>query len=391
MTVTLVCDVLGEENNGTTIAAMNLARALREAGHEVRLLCPDEARRGEDGFFVVPTLNLGPLNGYVKKNGVALAKADREIISEAITGADIVHIMMPFALGRKTMALAKAEGIPVSAGFHALAENVTAHLGMMNFRPANRLVYSYYASFYRGCDAIHYPTQFLRSLYEGMYGPTNGYVISNGVPADVVPARTAPPPMFAGRHVVLFTGRYSREKSHKTLIEAVNRSAYRDSIQLVFAGEGPLEDKLKRLSEKLPVKPLFGFFARPEMIKLLNCSELYVHPAEIEAEGIACLEAICCGLVPVISDSPRCATGAYALDERSLFRCGSPDDLAAKIDYWLSHPAEREAQGQKYLLSAKGLFSREVCMREMEQMLASTAALRTPEAECGTEAISQAL
>ena len=30
MTICVVCDVLGQENNGTTIAAMNLIRSLRE-------------------------------------------------------------------------------------------------------------------------------------------------------------------------------------------------------------------------------------------------------------------------------------------------------------------------------------------------------------------------
>ncbi len=52
MTVTLVCDVLGEENNGTTIAAMNLIKAfLKQRGHTVRIVCGDEKRRGEEGFL----------------------------------------------------------------------------------------------------------------------------------------------------------------------------------------------------------------------------------------------------------------------------------------------------------------------------------------------------
>ena len=42
MIITVVCDVLGEENNGTTIAAMNLIRSLKAKGHEVRVVCPDE-------------------------------------------------------------------------------------------------------------------------------------------------------------------------------------------------------------------------------------------------------------------------------------------------------------------------------------------------------------
>lgn len=44
MKITIVCDVLGKENNGTTIAAMNRIRYLREHGHEVRVLCCDQDR-----------------------------------------------------------------------------------------------------------------------------------------------------------------------------------------------------------------------------------------------------------------------------------------------------------------------------------------------------------
>ena len=36
MNITIVCDVLGEENNGTTLAAMNLIRALRGKGRRRR-------------------------------------------------------------------------------------------------------------------------------------------------------------------------------------------------------------------------------------------------------------------------------------------------------------------------------------------------------------------
>lgn len=47
MKITIICDVLGKENNGTTIAAMNLIRHLREHGHEVRVLCCDQDRIGK--------------------------------------------------------------------------------------------------------------------------------------------------------------------------------------------------------------------------------------------------------------------------------------------------------------------------------------------------------
>ncbi len=372
MVVTVVCDVLGPENNGTTIAAMNLIRSMKERGHEVRVLCPDRDRKGQEGFFIVPTLNVGPFNGYVRKNGFTLARADKGVIRAALEGADVVHVMVPFALGSAAKKEAVRMGIPVTAGFHAMAENVTVHLKMKNSALAREITYRCFARFYRDVDAIHYPTQFLRDLFEKRCGPTNGYVISNGVNEQICRIPEQKPEEYRDRFVILFTGRYCGEKSHPVLIDAADRSKYRERIQLIFAGNGPLKDKLTAYARKLPNGPVFRFFSREEMNRLLNYADLYVHPAEIEAEGIGCLEAIACGLVPVIADSPRCATKDYAIDDRNLFRVNDPDDLAAKIDYWIEHPEEKGRCSREYLAYAKGAFSLSACMDRMEAMLLET-------------------
>ena len=99
LTIVVVCDVLGQENNGTTIAAMHLIRALRNKGHHVRVVCSDIFRVGEQDYYIVPQLNLGPINKYVKKNGVVPATPDKRILDAAMYGAVLVHIMMPLVLG----------------------------------------------------------------------------------------------------------------------------------------------------------------------------------------------------------------------------------------------------------------------------------------------------
>jgi glycosyltransferase involved in cell wall biosynthesis len=104
---------------------------------------------------------------------------------------------------------------------------------------------------------------------------------------------------------------------------------------------------------------------------VINYADLYVHPAEIEIEAISCLEAIACGKVPLISDSPRSATRYFALSENNLFRCNDAQDLAQKLDWWLEHPEERAACAQSYLGYAKQ-FDFDLCMDQMEQMLLST-------------------
>lgn len=370
MRVTVICDVLGAENNGTTIAAMNLIRSLREKGHEVRVVCPDESRRGQAGFYVVPTYNFGPLNRYVEKNGVVLAKPVEQTLRAAITGADVVHIMVPFGLGQHGVRIARELGIPVTAGFHCQAENITNHIFLMNASLANKLTYQvFYRVLYQYCDCVHYPTQFICDVFEGETKPTNHYIISNGVNEAFQPRPEEKPPEMRDKFVILSTGRYSREKSQRILIDAVAKSRHRDEIQLILAGSGPRREFLEKRAKKAGIlPPVFNFYSRQELVRVINYADLYVHPAEIEIEAIACLEAIACGKVPVIADSPRSATRNFALTRDNLFRCNDSSDLAEKIDYWLENPEKRQECSQKYLGYAKE-FEYASCMERMEAML----------------------
>ncbi len=372
--VTVVCDVLGEENNGTTIAAMNLIRSLQAKGHTVRALCTGAKHAGEDGYYIVPSINFGPFNGYVSKNGVALARPVHKIMEEAIEGSDVVHIMIPFVLGVSAAKIAWEKGIPVTAGFHCQAENLSNHLFLMNADGFNRWLYKvFYQTLYSRCDCVHYPTQFICDVFEGVAGPTNHYIISNGVNASFVKREVPKPPQLQDKFVILFTGRYSREKSHKVLLDAVALSQYKEKIQLIFAGSGPQKKNLETRAQRLGIPmPVMQFYSRKDLVDVINYADLYVHPAEIEIEAIACLEAIACGKVPVIADSPRSATRHFALTPENLFRVNDPVDLAARIDYWIAHPKERAACSQQYLGYAEA-FAFDQCMDRMEGMLADAA------------------
>lgn len=373
MKITIVCDVLGQENNGLTIATMNLIRYLKERGHDLKILCADADKKETPGYYVVPNRDFGVFNGYLEKNGVNLALPEREVIEKAVDGADVVHIMLPFSLGQAAAKITEEKKIPTSAGFHLLAENFSSHIFLNKSKLVNHLTYEHFHNMYKRVDAIHYITQYVRDLYEGMYGKTNGYVISNGVSDAFKPEHIT---HNDGYFRILYTGRYSREKSHKILIKAVEKSKYKDKILLTFAGRGPLEQKLKERSADLPVQPIFGFFGREEMPAVDNSADLYVHAAEYEAEGIGCLEALACGIVPVINDSPKSATKFYALDDKSLFKFNDPCDLARKIDWWIEHPEIKAEYSRKYATMSEEKFRRSVCMQKMEEMLSLTAAIK---------------
>ena len=209
MKILFVCDVLGKANNGTTIAAMNVMNYLKQQGHEVRVLCCDKDKIGEEGFYVCPTINVGPFNNYVAKNGVSLARADKKVVEAAFKDIDVCHIMMPLMLGKYCAKYAHKHHIPLTAGFHCQAENVSNHFFIMNLKFANKMLYkNFYKKLYRYCDGIHYPSQFIRTTFEKIVGPTPGHVISNGVKSNFHHLEnTEREEKYKDKILILFTGR----------------------------------------------------------------------------------------------------------------------------------------------------------------------------------------
>lgn len=372
LTIVLVADVLGKENNGTTIAGMNFARFLVSQGHEVRIVAP--SFEGIEGvkFYPVPRFKFGIFDKYVMKNGVVAARADYSVLREAFKGADVVHSMLAFSLGKATAKLTKELNIPLTAGFHTQAENITAHVLLMNLGLANHVAYrTLFKRLYKHADAIHYPTQFIKDVFEKHVGPTNAFVISNGVNnafRKVPTLANSNPLNIKAKFTILFSGRLAKEKTHDVLINAIKYSKHKDDIQLVFAGSGPLEKQIRHKARNLTHPLIIKFFNRKELVEVLNNTTLYVHPAQIEIEAISCLEAISAGLVPVISNSKKSATKYFALDENNLFENKNARDLARKIDYWLDNEEERNKRSEQYLNYTKK-FNYDFCMNQMEQML----------------------
>lgn len=374
MIITIVADVLGDENNGTTIAAYNLIRALRKRGHQVRILCCDQDKIGMEDYYVVPTYNFGKvINNYILKNGVQLAKPDKKVIAAAFDGCDHVHAMMPLSLGKAGVKEARKRGLSVTAGFHMQAENLSSHLFLKNDPLFNWIVYKVmHNSFYKHVHAVHYPTEFVHQLHLKYAKETNAYVISNGVNlAFQNNAKKDKPKQFEDKYLILNTSRYSDEKCQKVLLRAVKKSKHEKDIQVVLAGAGPLEKKYRRIGKKLTNKPILNFFTREQMIEIIQEADLYVHPADIEAESIATLEAIAGGLVPVISNSKRSAARYFALTEENTFKNNSPKKLAERIDYWLENPDKLQENKEKYV-GFTDQFAFETCMDRMEMMIIET-------------------
>jgi glycosyltransferase involved in cell wall biosynthesis/1-acyl-sn-glycerol-3-phosphate acyltransferase len=370
--IVFVIDTYGILTNGTTMTALRFAEALRERGHEVRTV--GVGVEGP-GMYSVRERRIPIATAVARKQSNFFAEPDRRVLRQAFAGADVVHCFLPWALSRAAVAVAREMGIACTAAFHVQPENITYGVGLGKLsllgRPAAFLLYRYFRHrFYDRVDHIHCPSAFLAERLRSHSYQAQLHVISNGIGPDFHPRSVV-----KGETVfdILMIGRYAPEKRQDVLIQAVALSKHERQIRLTLAGAGPEERRLRVKARALTRGVVFGFFPPDELLGLIARADLYVHAADVEIEAIACLEAIACGKVPVISDSGNSATGQFALDERSLFPAGNSRVLAERIDYWVEHDKERRVMGERYRQRAE-VFSLDHSIRKTEHMFSSAIA-----------------
>lgn len=364
MKITIIADVYGQSNNGTSIAAKRLVESLKKSGNDVKVVSADE-----NSDYVLKKRNFLIFNNYLEKqNGVALAKPDEQKMREAIAQSDVVHLLLPFKCSKRAIKICQELEIPYTAAAHWQPENISSHIGLKNWTWLNDRIYAnFLKKFYKNVHFVHCPSQFSADELDKHHYKAQKYVISNGVAEHIKPTPTPKPEKFQDKFVVLSVGRFSTEKRQDLLIKAVKLSKYSNKIQLILSGSGPRKKHLQKLSKDLKNKPIIDFLSKQDLTDAFNYADLYVHPSEIELEGISCLEAISCGQVPIISNGKRAATKQFALTEKNLFEVNNPHDLANKIDYFIEHPQEIKELKEKYVEYSKQ-FKIGNCITQMEQM-----------------------
>lgn len=366
MKILLVIDDYISSNNGTTISCKRFAGELRRQGHEVKVLgtsLPDEP-----DMFRLEEYHLPIVDGLVRANDFHFSKVDMAVIRKAVAWADVVHCMMPFMLTYRTEQVVREMHKPATAAFHIQPENLLSAVRLGKWTLVNNALYAMWRKgIYDKFAFIHCPSEFMRQEMLDHRYKGDIRAISNGISDAFCLQEKRKTKKTEGKIVVTMVGRLAREKRQDVIIRAVRKSKYADRIQIVFAGKGPLEGFYKRLGRRLKNPPMFVYLNQSDLIDLLAETDVYVHASDMESEAISCIEAFATGLVPVISDSRKSATLQFAIDSRSLFKAGSPKDLAQKIDYWLDHPEEKKRMEAAY--AKQGLdYTLEASVRKCVQM-----------------------
>ncbi len=347
MIITLITDQFYKNGNGTSVSAQNLYNGLTKKGHTVRVVSVDY---GNHTPYALKERSFGMFGDkIIHSQDMQLAKPNKKVLDNAIDGADVVHILTPFKLGQEAIKECKKKNVPCTAAFHIVPENITSTLYLKNNTFVNKAIWFYWkGKLYKNINHIHCPSQMVANQLKHHHYQANLHIISNGFNQKYCFVEEEKPEIFKDKFIIAATGRFSREKRFDILIKAVNLCKHRDKILIIFGGKGPLYKKFMDMSKKLPVTPIFlGRYKQQQQLSFLSFSDLYVHTADIEVEGMTCLEACACGLVPVVSNSVKSATPQFTQHPNSLFKRGSAKDLAKKIDWWFEHPNELRAQKEK--------------------------------------------
>ena len=148
----------------------------------------------------------------------------------------------------------------------------------------------------------------------------------------------------------LFVGRLSPEKGVGNLLAAWERLG--TQVPLKVVGDGPLSSEVAEVARRLEGVEYLGRRSRDQVLAVMKQAAFLVFPSELyEGFPMTIAEAYATGL-PIISSNLGAMASLIDHGRTGLhFRPGDPEGLAAKVEWFLAHPAElarmrREARAE---------------------------------------------
>ena len=109
--------------------------------------------------------------------------------------------------------------------------------------------------------------------------------------------------------VILFTGRFTYGKGVLELAECAQRLRDENTdLLFVFAGTGPLKDKLQEMSRRLSNLVVLDWIPQDQIAGLYAASDIFVLPSRWEAQSLSVIEAMASHMhivAPLVGDLPN--------------------------------------------------------------------------------------
>ena len=180
------------------------------------------------------------------------------------------------------------------------------------------------------------------NLYITLTDFTRQKFIQAGLPADKIvikPNFVYPDPgMGEGNgNYAIFIGRLSPEKGLDTLLAAWQLLG--GKIPLKIIGDGPLSNQVREAVTKLPYVKWLGRLPIQEVYTLIGEAKFLIFPSQwYETFGRVAIEAFAKGTPVIASNLGNMSSMIESGRTGFHFSPGDPNDLAALVEYALTHP-----------------------------------------------------
>ncbi len=138
--------------------------------------------------------------------------------------------------------------------------------------------------------------------------------------------------------------------------------------ELWMVGDGPERGPVERLAHELGVKPRVRFMGKQDHVeRLLPQADILLLPSEHEAFGLAALEAMACGVVPVATRTGGVGELITHGSDGYLEVVGDVDAMARRVRDLFTKPARRTTMAGAARITAVERFSTELIIPQYEE------------------------
>ena len=326
MRIGIVCPYSLTLPGGVQGQVLSLARALRERGHDVRVLGPCDGPPPDAGVTPLGDSLPTAANGSVAPIAPDPSAQLRTIRALRDERFDVVNVHEPLAPGvTNTALLFKSQ--PIVGTFHAAGESA-----------AYRWLTPVVRWLARKIDVRCAVSTDARDMAVAAVGGTYE-LLFNGVDLaayDGEPVERATIP------TILFLGRHEPRKGLAVLLEAMGELPA--GVRLMVASDGPETEELRRRVAGDTRIEWLGRISEAEKIERLRSADVFCAPSlGGESFGVVLLEAMAARTAVVASDLPGYANVARAGRDGLLVPPGDPTALAGALRQVLDRPSLRDA------------------------------------------------
>ena len=159
--------------------------------------------------------------------------------------------------------------------------------------------------------------------------------IPNAIDLNLIPKKSTK----QFKNQLIFAGRLSKEKGIEILLETASQLP--DNYHLLIAGSGPLEEKVRKLSDEKTNVHYLGYQSKQNMLSLIRGSDLLIQPSLEEGISSTLLEAMACGTCILASNIEGISEIVENNKTGLLVEPNNKDELLNKILYLLPKKEKR--------------------------------------------------